>query len=229
MNIKKYTALTAALVLAFSAVSCGKSNDSSAQTSSYSEKIEVIDSSADSDKNSAYNSVEELNGEEGELEWFSYYDLNPTRNQPERSANLALFENKGGKIIYAQTSSMKKYDDLAARLMADDPPDMFAYEQKMTFPANCVKEMFQPIDDAIDLDDLLWADVKATADDFTLGGKHYVLPIAYGALSVMTLLRQKVLMIHMIFIWWESGIGIHGMILWKNTVKAHLLMKKGME
>ena len=186
MNIKKYTALTAALVLAFSAVSCGKSNDSSAQTSSYSEKIEVIDSSADSDKNSAYNSVEELNGEEGELEWFSYYDLNPTRSQPERSTSLALFENKGGKIIYAQTSSMKKYDDLAARLMADDPPDMFAYEQKMTFPANCVKEMFQPIDDAIDLDDPLWADVKATADDFTLGGKHYVLPIAYGALSVMT-------------------------------------------
>lgn len=186
MNIKKYTALTAALVLAFSAVGCGKSNDSSAQTSSYSEKIEVIDSSADSDKNSAYNSVEELNGEEGELEWFSYYDLNPTRSQPERSTNLALFENKGGKIIYAQTSSMKKYDDLAARLMADDPPDMFAYEQKMTFPANCVKEMFQPIDDAIDIDDPLWADVKATANDFTLGGKHYVLPIAYGALSVMT-------------------------------------------
>lgn len=186
MNKTRIIAAAAAAVIAAGTAGCGKSDESSVkQSDSFAEKVDVFENDAKGGE-SEFDKLEELSGEEGELEWLSYYDLNPTRSQPEKSTNLALFEKKGGKIIYAQTSSMKKYDDLATRLMANDPPDMFAYEQKMTFPANCVKEMFQPIDDAIDLNDPMWADVKDTAEDFTLGGKHYVLPIAYGALSILT-------------------------------------------
>ena len=123
---------------------------------------------------------------EKELEWFSYFDINPSRSSPEKRTDLALFEQKGGKINYTSTGSMKKYDDLAARLLADDPPDMFWYETAMTFPANCIKGMFQPVDPIVDFDSPIWSDVKETAEQYTMNGEHYVAPVDFGALSVMT-------------------------------------------
>ena len=66
------------------------------------------------------------------MEWLSYFDINPNKKEPEKRTDLTLFEEKGGKIKYSQTSSMNKYDKLAARLMSNDPPDMFWYEQSMT-------------------------------------------------------------------------------------------------
>ena len=181
MNIKKIAAASLAVLLATSAAACGKSSSSDSATSSFEEKVAVPDSQTMADQVKAIP-----DGAETELEWFSYYDLNPTKSQPEKSTNLSLFESKGGTIKYSQTTSMKKYDDLAARLMADKPPDMFAYEQKMTFPANCIKNMFQPVDEVVDFDSDLWKDVKDTADQFTLGGEHYVAPITFGALSVLS-------------------------------------------
>ena len=182
MKLKRVFAAALAVTMAAGAASCGKSDSDGKKDESKFEETVTIDEALTEE--SPISDFPE--GAQTELEWFSYYDLNPSRSQPEKSTNLSLFEQKGGSIKYAQTSSMQKYDDLAARLMANDPPDMFAYEQKMTFPANCIKEMFQPIDDAIDLDAPIWADVRETADEFTLAGKHYVLPIAFGALSVMT-------------------------------------------
>ena len=63
---------------------------------------------------------------------------------------------------------------------------MFWYEMKMTFPANVVKDMFQPIDELVDFDSSLWSDVKDTAENFTINGKHYVAPVKFVANSVIT-------------------------------------------
>ena len=63
---------------------------------------------------------------------------------------------------------------------------MFWYEQSMTFPANCIKEMFQPVDDIVDFDSAMWSDVKDVAEQFTLNGKHFVAPINFLPGSVIT-------------------------------------------
>ena len=78
-----------------------------------------------------------------------------------------------------------KYDQLANRLLSNDPPDIFWFEQKMTFPCYCVKGMFQPVDSIVDFEDDMWKDMKGLADQFTLKDEHYVAPINLNVLSSM--------------------------------------------
>ena len=194
-NYKRIAAGMLAVVAAFSAAACGSSSSSSS-SSSYVDKVEV--------KKSA-DITKIPDGADGELEWFSYFDINPTRADPEKRTDLTLFEQNGGKIKYSRTGSMEKYDKLAARLLANDPPDMFWYEMKMTFPANCIKDMFQPVDSIVDFDSPMWSDVKDVAENFTLKGEHYVAPINFLPNSIITYDTD------MSFIRTASGTGTHGM------------------
>lgn len=175
-NSKRVIAGAMAILSAVSVASCGSSSGSDS-SSSYVDKVKVA---------STDDIATIPDGSEKELEWLSYFDINPTKKEPEKRTDLTLFEEKGGKIKYSQTSSMNKYDKLAARLMSNDPPDMFWYEQSMTFPANCIKEMFQPVDDIVDFDSVMWSDVKNVAEQFTLNGKHFVAPINFLPGSVIT-------------------------------------------
>lgn len=175
-NSKRVIAGAMALLSAVSVASCGSSSGGDS-SSSYVDKVKVA---------STDDIATIPDGSEKELEWLSYFDINPTKKEPEKRTDLTLFEEKGGKIKYSQTSSMNKYDKLAARLMSNDPPDMFWYEQSMTFPANCIKEMFQPVDDIVDFDSAMWSDVKDVAEQFTLNGKHFVAPINFLPGSVIT-------------------------------------------
>lgn len=183
-NIKRILAGTVALISAFSIAACGKSGSDKEDSSSYVDKVDVMDTDEVTDIVQDIEPIPE--GADGELKWLSYFDINPTRKAPEKRTDLTLFESKGGKITYEQVSSVEKYEQLAARLMANNPPDMFWYEQKMTFPANCVKEMFQPVDEIVDFDTPLWSGVKDTADQFMLNGEHYVAPIKFVPNSVLT-------------------------------------------
>lgn len=184
-NWKRIFSGAVALVSVLGIASCGSSgSDSKNESSSYVDKVNVADTD---DISGIVQNIEPIpDGADGELKWLSYFDINPTRKAPEKRTDLTLFEGKGGSIKYEQVSSVEKYEQLAARLMANDPPDMFWYEQKMTFPANCIKEMFQPIDDIIDFDTPLWSGVKNTADQFTLNGNHYVAPVKFVSNSVLT-------------------------------------------
>ena len=185
---KRLLALTVSLVSVMTAAACG-SCDSAKKTDddpleSYEDKVEVASTEDIDELVQDVSAIPE--GSDGTLKWLSYFDINPSRRVPEKRTDLTLFEEKGGKIEYESCSSIEKYEKLATELMANNPPDMFWYEQKMTFPANCIKEMFQPVDEIVDFDSPLWSDVKATADQYTLNGEHYVAPISFGATSVLT-------------------------------------------
>ncbi len=172
---KRIIASVTALVSAMSFAACGSKKGS--DSSSYEEKVKVSDTDA----------IEAIpEGAETELEWLSYFDLNPSRGSEEKSAELSLFEQKGGSIKYTPCTSMTNFDALANRILSNDVPDMFWYEGGMCFPLYCMKDMFQPIDSIVDFNDPVWADVKGTADQFVLNGEHYVAPIKYVANSVLT-------------------------------------------
>lgn len=179
MKIKKICALTVSALLAFSAVSCGgKSADSSGDDDSFEATENVAVASTDK--------VEAIpDGAENELVYLGVDDLNPTKANPEKKTELVLFEEKGGKITYQQTTYLQRFDKLASALLAKkDVPDMTNYEW-LSFPAHAVSDMNQPIDSIVDFSDPLWADVKDDADQYALGGNHYVAPLSYDASAMM--------------------------------------------
>lgn len=98
MQIKRCLSGVLAIMLAAGVSSCG-TNEKSPDSSSFTENVKV----SETDEIQAIPA-----GSENELEWFSYFDLNPTKAQPEKSTNLALFEQKGGTIKYTQTTSLAR-------------------------------------------------------------------------------------------------------------------------
>ena len=114
------------------------------------------------------------------LKWMGFYDLNPTNDSPERSTELALFEDTyGAKVEYIATTNATRFDDLATAILGGDPPDIFIYEWR-AFPYDIVKGQYQPIDSIVDWEDPMWADVKDQADRFIWKGEHYIAPLGYS-------------------------------------------------
>ena len=172
-TLKRISAAMLAIGVSVTIVGCGKNSDSS-----YKESIAV----PTADEIAAIPE-----GAEKTLDWCSYYDLNPSANSEEKYTNVSMFEDKGGKINYISCgASANKYNKLSELILANTPPDIFPYEQKMTFPVGVIKERYQPVDSVVDFNTPLWSDVKDAADQFSLNGKHYVAPISFGALSIMT-------------------------------------------
>lgn len=181
---KKILALLTAVLMCSAVAGCGKSSDSS--SSSYVDKVEVSIPTADEGDEDALTITPIPDGAPTELDWLSYWSLAPGENADESTTEYALFTQMGGSVKYSRVTSTNKYEKLANRLMANDPPDLFWYEQGMDFPANCLQNMFQPVDSIVDFDSNLWSDVKDVADQFVIDGNHFVAPITFNFQSVLT-------------------------------------------
>ncbi|WP_124099312.1 extracellular solute-binding protein [Ruminococcus sp. Marseille-P6503] len=170
---KRKAAAVLALTMTLSFAACGnKSDDSSSSTPEKKLKEsqqEIIHRLADSitDKRQLENT---------EIDWFSFYDINPTSSaDKEIGVDLALFQTiYNGKINYIQTTWDTKFDDLASLIMSNNSPDFIGADDMDVFPKGAIKNMIDPIDDYIDFSDPLWSDVKAASDQFMYKEKHYV-------------------------------------------------------
>ncbi|MBR1739668.1 MAG: extracellular solute-binding protein [Ruminococcus sp.] len=175
MKMKKICAVTAAVLTVCSAASCGGKKDKKDDFEA-TNNIEVMST----DK---VDAIPE--GVDGTIIYLGVSDLNPTKGNPEKSTELTLFEEKGGKIEYQSTTYFERFEKLATALMAEkDVPDITNYEW-LSFPAHSVDNRFQPIDPIVNFDDPLWADVKDDAEQYALFGKHYVAPLRYEASAMM--------------------------------------------
>lgn len=133
----------------------------------------------------------ELDTQGKTLKWMGFYDLNPTNDQPERSTELALFEdNYGAKIEYVPTTNSTQFDDLATAILGGQSPDIFVYDWR-AFPYDISKGQYQAIDSVVDWEDPMWADVKEQADMFVYNGEHYVAPFGYGFNDFQILMYNK--------------------------------------
>lgn len=74
--------------------------------------------------------------ESTEIDWFSFYDINPTASaDKEIGVDLALFQTKyNGKINYIQTTWQTKFDDLASLIMSNNSPDFIGADDMDVFP-----------------------------------------------------------------------------------------------
>lgn len=184
IKLKRYMALAVSLAVVSAMSACGNSDEKNASsgTESAVEKVQVDDTDAiDAIPDDAQK----------EILWMGTYDLNPAEGADE-TVEMTLFHNKGGSVKWIQVSDAEKFDKLASSIVArQNVPDIFKYEW-MAFPSQVLKDMYQPIDTIVDFDDPLWADTKKTADQFVLGGEHYVAPISYGV-SVMMMYDHAVI------------------------------------
>lgn len=193
MNYKKIAAGVLALSLCASLSGCGGNNDSGygGGVSETMATTEATSWTGDSIEVADLDEKVDVNIEGQTLKWMGIYDLNPTNDSPERSPELALFEdNYGAKIEYMPTSNDKRFDDLATSILGGSPPDIFVYEW-LTFPYGITKGQYQPIDSLVDWNDPKWADVKDTADKFVWKGEHYIAPLGYSFNDTQVLMYNK--------------------------------------
>ena len=165
---KRLLAALLALAATVSVTGCrGSDGDSS-----YEEKINVPSTDA----------IAEIpEGAENTLQYLGITDLNPTDTAKEKSVEMTLFNEKGGKVKYIQTQHKDLSNKLSSLILADTPPDMVSYGVGiMVYPYNIIKGIFQPVDEIVDFDSDIWADMKPIADQFAIAGKHYVAPASFG-------------------------------------------------
>ena len=125
------------------------------------------------------------------LKWMGFNDLNPTNDNPERSPEVAIFEDTyGAKIEYMETTNDTRFDDLANAIIGGNSPDIFLYEWR-SFPYDVNKGQYQAVDELVDWNDPMWADVKETADIFMWNGEHYVAPFGYRINDYQILMYDK--------------------------------------
>ena len=139
MNYKKLTAGILALSLTASLTACGGSTEGDTASTGDTTTADVTTTAAtewtgDDIEVDALDETLDVDISGKTLKWLGIYDLNPTNDSPERSPELALFEDTyGAKIEYMPTTSDKRFDDLATSILGGTSPDIFAYEWR-TFP-----------------------------------------------------------------------------------------------
>lgn len=199
MNYNKLTAGILALSLTASLTACGGSSDSGSATTGDTTTADVTTTAAtewtgDDIEVDALDETLDVDISGKTLKWLGIYDLNPTNDSPERSPELALFEDTyGAKIEYMPTTSDKRFDDLATSILGGTSPDIFAYEWR-TFPYDISKGQYQAIDSLVNWDDPKWAAVKDTADSFIWKGEHYIAPLGYSFNDTQVLMYNKTTM-----------------------------------
>lgn len=120
MKIKKILALAVALTSVFAVAGCGSTGDSSSKVSTV-KKVKVEDT----------QEIEAIPDDaQKTIRWMGTYDLNPNEKKGEdKSVEMTLFNNKGGKVEYTRVTDSEKFDQLASAIMAQqNVPDIFKYE-----------------------------------------------------------------------------------------------------
>lgn len=114
-------------------------------------------------------------GNSGKIIWLGYYDLQTDGSSSEQY-KIFTSDLYGGEIEYVQcTSGSAYFEKMATMISSDDSPDIVRYEWR-SFPTIMSKNMYEPLDDDIDLNDPLWVGMKDIAENFTYKGKHYYYP-----------------------------------------------------
>lgn len=114
-------------------------------------------------------------GKSGVVKYLGFYDITDDQKGKEQ---CMIFESDlyGGTIEWVSApNDYAYYEKLATLIAADDSPDILTYEA-MAFPYGVSKNMFEPLDEYLDVNDPLWADMLPFIEDNVYNGKHYYFP-----------------------------------------------------
>ena len=172
--MKKIISLTLAVLMIMALVGCGRGQR---------EPIKLTLSTEDSAAILAAAGIRLPDpaevGDPGTVKWLSWMD--PFQNYDEgeivNTGYYTFTDFYGGTLDYVQVLYEDMNDTLANLVISDDSPDMTlaGTSNTATFPLNCLKGMYQPVDAYIDYTDPLWADMADAAEYFALGEKHFAM------------------------------------------------------
>ena len=183
-NLKRTLSMLLALSLTATATACGGDKESSSEgrTKSQDDVSINVDSDLASDD-------PDIKGQT--IYWLGEYDLNPTGND-DRSVALSLFEDVyGAKVEYIQTSNENRFTDLANRINAGDPVEMFPYEWDAV-PNGVTKGQYDYLDDYIDLEDPIWDGMEDVIESMKYNGHYYVVPYTITDYIAITYSRSMI-------------------------------------
>lgn len=111
------------------------------------------------------------------VKWYAWYDNfhNYSEDEVVNTGYFTFTEKYGCEVQWIECTWDARFDDLANLVLSSNSPDCYPGDVE-TFPANCIKGMFQAVDPYIDYSDPLW---EGTADmaysRFTLGDHVYMI------------------------------------------------------
>lgn len=118
-----------------------------------------------------------VSSDPGTIKYLGFYDIRADRKGLESSMMFQGVCN--GNIEYIATPYGDSfYAKLAMLIASDDSPDLVTSDI-LLYPGLLSKNMFESLDDSIDLKSDLWKDMKTAADSYSWNGKHYYVPYKY--------------------------------------------------
>lgn len=163
------------LVAAFALTMCmGVASCSSNSSSSKNNKAQSFTDDQKKKIDALKDQLPDKDLKDKTVTWIAHYDINPGEGQPDH-AGLTLFKEKyDGTVAYKKTTWDNRYTDLTRYVSTNNSPDFFPADDMDAFPKGAIKNMFDPIDDVVDLNSDIWKSTKETCDAFMFNGKHYV-------------------------------------------------------
>lgn len=100
-----------------------------------------------------------------------YYDIIPS--EPEIAEIFA--ERYGGTMETNICGSMEYFERLGLLIAAGDSPDLVRYDWA-AFPDSVARNRYTALDEWLDIESPLWADLTDVIESFEYAGKHYYFP-----------------------------------------------------
>lgn len=188
--MKKVRTIISAVMAASMILGMTACEESAAAAPSTADAVSTTQSSAtgantttDPDANAATNEeIKELDtstyvpsGNAGTVKYFGYYDITVDQ-KGKQQVDVFESEKYGGKIEWISATFGDAYfDKLATLIAADDSPDLLTLEPQ-AFPFGVSKGLYQSLDEYLDIDDPLWADMREIIESYNYKGQHYVFP-----------------------------------------------------
>ena len=171
--MKKIIALALALLMVFALVGCKSNRREVVKITLSTEDSEAILAAA----GIRLPDVTEAAGANSVVTWYGWYD--PFQNYSEDEiVNTGYFtfqEKYGCSLEWIECDYFERNDMLATLVLSSNSPDITqaGYGATATFPLDCIKGMYVPVDNYVDYEnDPLWNGI-AMADYYKLGNKHF--------------------------------------------------------
>lgn len=169
--LKKIISLLLAVLMIVALVGCGKSGRQIIKLTLSTEDSAAILAAA----GIRLPAPEEAAGAGTTVKWFSHDDWfhNYDEGEVVNTGFFTFTEMYGCELEWVQTVWGQRFDDLANQILGGTPPDFTSAETSL-FPMKVMKGIIQPVEDYIDYDSPLFAEMKPYVDTyFTLNGHQY--------------------------------------------------------
>ncbi len=171
--MKRFIALALVLLMVFTLVGCGKKKREIVNITLSTEDAEAILAAA----GITLPDAADVEAAGKNIKWFAWWDgfHNYSEDEVVNTGFWTFKEKYGCDIEWYECEWQYRFDDLANLLLGGTPPDFYPGHTE-TFPTQCIKGMFQSVNDYIDYDDPLWAGMKEYVDTyFALGDQRYMI------------------------------------------------------